>query len=290
MSKKLDQFYTKREIALELCETLKAKLKIELNLDLGKYVFLEPSAGEGAFVSALSQIFKQPKILAIDLDPKSDGIQKQDFLTYLPIAKNIITVGNPPFGKRATLATQFFNHASNFSDYIAFIVPLQFEKWSVQKNLNKDFKLIFSEILDPNSFIFNGKNCSIRCCFQIWTKLDDAKIDLRLKEAPPTTHKNFQMWQYNNTVAARKYFDKQKYKWDFAVVRQGFYDYKHIILQEQELNPKIQYIFFKAVDDKTKLNLKSLDFERLSHKNTTTPGFGKADVVAEYKRRFGEYF
>lgn len=281
MSKELDQFYTKQEVALKLCEIVKRKL------NLNEYTFLEPSAGFGSFVDALRKIFQEPKIEAIDLDPKSFDIKQQDFFSYTPKEQKIITIGNPPFGKRANLAVKFFNHASEFSDYIAFIVPLQFEKWSVQKNLNKDFKLIFSQILEPNSFIFSGKDCSIRCCFQIWTRCD-SDVDLRLKKAPPTTHKSFEMWQYNNTIGARKYFDKQRYKWDFAVVRQGFYDYNHIILQENELNPKIQYIFFKAYDDETIVNLKSLDFESLSRKNTTIPGFGKADVVAEYKRMFDE--
>ena len=281
MSKELDQFYTKQEVALKLCEIVKRKL------NLNEYTFLEPSAGFGSFVDALRKIFQEPKIEAIDLDPKSFDIKQQDFFSYTPKEQKIITIGNPPFGKRANLAVKFFNHASEFSDYIAFIVPLQFEKWSVQKNLNKDFKLIFSQILEPNSFIFSGKDCSIRCCFQIWTRCS-SDVDLRLKKAPPTTHKSFEMWQYNNTIGARKYFDKQRYKWDFAVVRQGFYDYNHIILQENELNPKIQYIFFKAYDDETIVNLKSLDFESLSRKNTTIPGFGKADVVAEYKRMFDE--
>ena len=281
MKNELDQFYTKQEVALELCKILKEKL------NLNKYTFLEPSAGFGSFVNALRKTFKEPKIEAIDLDPKSFDIKQQDFFSYTPKEQKIITIGNPPFGKRATLAIKFFNYASKFSDYIAFIVPLQFEKWSVQKNLNKDFKLIFSQILEPNSFIFSGKDCSIRCCFQIWTRCS-SDVDLRLKKAPPTTHKSFEMWQYNNTIGARKYFDKQRYKWDFAVVRQGFYDYNHIILQENELNPKIQYIFFKAYDDKTIVNLKSLDFESLSRKNTTIPGFGKADVVAEYKKMFDE--
>lgn len=281
MSKELDQFYTKQEVALKLCKILKEKLKINLE----KYTFLEPSAGFGSFVEALKQTFKEPKIEAIDLEPKSFEIKEQDFFTYLPKEQNIITIGNPPFGKRATLATKFFNHASDFSDYIAFIVPLQFEKWSVQKNLNKDFKLIFSQVLEPNSFIFNGKDCHIRCCFQIWTRRP-SKVDLRLKEAPPTTHKDFEMWQYNNTPEAKKYFNKQKYKWNFAVARQGFYDYGHYIMQEDELNPKVQYIFFKANNEQILQNLKSLDFGKLSHKNTTIPGFGKADVIAEYKRIF----
>ena len=32
-------------------------------------------------------------------------------------------------------------------------------------------------------------------------------MDLRLKKAPPTTHKSFEMWQYNNTIGARKYLE-----------------------------------------------------------------------------------
>lgn len=108
MSKELDQFYTKQEVALKLCKILKEKLKI----DLEKYTFLEPSAGFGSFVEALQATFKDPKIETIDLEPKSFDIKKQDFLTFAPKEKNIITIGNPPFGKRATLAMKFFNHAS----------------------------------------------------------------------------------------------------------------------------------------------------------------------------------
>ncbi len=281
MSKELDQFYTKQEVALKLCKIVKEKV----NIDFDKYTFLEPSAGFGSFVNALKDVFTKPQIIALDLDPKSFDITECDFFNFNTTKKHIFTIGNPPFGKRARLAMDFFNHASNFSDYIAFIVPLQFEKWSVQKSLNKDFKLLFSKILDAKSFISNGKDYSVRCCFQIWTKLP-CDVDLRLKEAPPTTHKDFEMWQYNNTPEAKKYFDKQKYKWNFAVARQGFYDYGHFIIQENELNPKVQYIFFKANNEQILQNLKSLDFGKLSHKNTTIPGFGKADVIAEYKRIF----
>ena len=283
MKNALDQFYTKDEVALKLCEIIKAKLKDKLEF----YTFLEPSAGGGAFLKALNKNFKNNEIIALDLEPKAQNIEQCDFFSYYTNAQKIFTIGNPPFGKRADLAIRFFNHASVFSDYIAFIVPLQFEKWSVQKNLNKAFSLIYSQNLEPNSFVFNGKDYALRCCFQIWTRLK-TNTDLRLKQAPATTHKDFEMWQYNNTKEARKYFDKSRYAWDFAVVRQGFYDYTHFIIQEKELNPRVQYIFFKANNDRAMMNLKSLDFETLSKKNTIVPGFGKADVVAMYKRMFDE--
>ena len=283
MKNELNQFYTKDEVALKLCEIIKAKLKDKLEF----YTFLEPSAGGGAFLKALNKNFKNNEIIALDLEPKAQNIEQCDFFSYYTNVQKIFTIGNPPFGKRADLAIRFFNHASVFSDYIAFIVPLQFEKWSVQKNLNNAFSLIYSQNLEPNSFVFNGKDYALRCCFQIWTRLK-TNTDLRLKQAPATTHKDFEMWQYNNTKEARKYFDKSRYAWDFAVVRQGFYDYTHFIIQEKELNPRVQYIFFKANNDRAMMNLKRLDFETLSKKNTIVPGFGKADVVAMYKRMFDE--
>ena len=49
----LDQFYTKDEVALKLCEIIKAKLKDKLEF----YTFLEPSAGGGAFIKALNKSF-----------------------------------------------------------------------------------------------------------------------------------------------------------------------------------------------------------------------------------------
>lgn len=54
MSKELDQFYTKQEVALKLCEIVKIKL------NLNEYIFLEPSAGFGL---KGNKFFKFAKIL-----------------------------------------------------------------------------------------------------------------------------------------------------------------------------------------------------------------------------------
>lgn len=88
------------------------------------------------------------------------------------------------------------------------------------------------------------------------------------------------MWQYNRTKESEKYFD---YNWDFAVLRQGYGDYNRLYTDKSTMDRKKQYIFFKTKDDITLSKLKSIDFNKLSLKNTTTPGFGKADVVEEYK-------
>ena len=73
MENNLDQFYTKTEVALSLTKKLNA-------YNLADYTFLEPSAGTGSFINALNFIFKEPKIIAVDIEPKSSCIIKKDLL------------------------------------------------------------------------------------------------------------------------------------------------------------------------------------------------------------------
>lgn len=135
----LDQFYTMPEIAEKLFSTALTVLGIR---DESEYQFLEPSAGTGSF----SRI--PTHCLAYDLEPKSDGIIRADFLQVdLTGYNHLITIGNPPFGKRAVLAVEFFNKCAERSDAIAMILPNQFNKFLTQKQLNPDFALIYAEPL-----------------------------------------------------------------------------------------------------------------------------------------------
>ncbi len=280
ITKKLDQYYTKETVSLECLKILKNLL--EKHIDFKNQYILEPSAGTGSFIKSYKELFNIPNnfIYAYDIDPKYENIKKCDFLPLDIDNKNFLTIGNPPFGSRSKLAITFFNKCAEISHTIAFIVPLQFQKWSVQKQLNKELKLIYSENLKPDSFYFENKTFKVGCCFQIWTKLEVPINDMRIKEPPKTKHSDFEMYQYNNTEEAKKYFD---YDWDFCVPRQGFYDYKTLITKKEDCKSNVQYIFFKAKNKKILEKLKKLDFETLSKKNTIIPGFGKADVVEEYE-------
>ena len=286
IKKDLDQFYTKPEVAKKCYSIVVGILQ-----DINKIQFIEPAAGTGSFF----ELFPNKQIqynknkyktrLGFDIDPKTNEIKKKDFLTedinthtLLPKHK-VIIVGNPPFGNRSKIAIKFFNRSTEYADTVAFIVPLQFKKWSVHSKLNKEFKLIKEISLDKNSFIFNNKEYGVRCVFQIWTKLPLNYKNLRILTKPQITHIDFEIWQYNNTPGALKYFD---YGWDFAVVRQGYYDYTELITCKEKLNTKRQWIFFKAKNNTILQRLKHLDFTQLSKNNTTIPGFGKADVVKEY--------
>lgn len=163
----LDQFYTKSYIA-KYCYD-----KIFTIYNYNDFInFVEPSAGNGSFFN----LFPNDKRIGMDIDPKADGITKMNFFDfgYLELNsqrdKNVITIGNPPFGRICSLAIKFFNHAAKFSNVIAFIVPKTFKKQSIKNKLNLNFKLILSEDLPSNSFIFNDEEYHVPCCFQIWEK------------------------------------------------------------------------------------------------------------------------
>ena len=281
-AKQLDQFYTAPSVA-KLCTDILLRSLPSLGEDV---TFIEPSAGQGVFYDALTEQGVS-NIKAYDIAPKHDCVEQADFLS-LPdntVASwgdrsTTIIIGNPPFGRRSSLAIDFLNLSAAHSDFIAFIVPVQFRKWSVQSKVDKSLKLVSDTLLREDAFIHNGKPYSVRCCFQIWQRTNK-DVDLRLISPPLIKHDDFEMYQYNATVTAEKALDKE---FDFAVYRQGYKDFTQKFYNKSDLDKKSQWILFKAKSKAALDILLSIDFDRLSKLNTSTYGFGKADVVHEYAR------
>lgn len=287
-SEKLDKYYTKPEIAKLCYENLLALLNKNT---LSDTLFVEPSAGSGTFLDAI----KEDKI-GFDLAPTRNSnheIIKTNFLTdditsHINSKKknHTVFIGNPPFGTKSKLAIEFVNKCLSYSNVVGFILPLQFRKWSVQGKINQNAKLILDLELPENSFAFMGKDYNVRCSFQVWAlpSFETTLPDLRIKTKPLTSHEDFEMYQYNRTQMAEKYFD---YDWDFAVFRQGYLDYSFKAFKKEDCNRKQQWIFFKAKNKEVLNNLLTIDFDKLSKKNIGIPGFGKADVIFEYEEKFG---
>ena len=266
----LDKFYTKPEIA---------KYCIDIFKQYSKGIIIEPSAGNGAFSSQID-------CLAYDIKPEANDIKEQDFFTLDLPSQEFSIIGNPPFGKRSKLAIEFFNYAAKSNaEVIGFILPITFQKWSVQKQLDNNYSLVESIKLIPDAFLLNNKSYSVRCVFQIWVKQPNIFNNIRLFKAPSLTHPDFKLYQYNCTPQAEKYFNED---WDFAVYRQGRKDYTERFYPNQKeiMSRNIQYMFFKAKDNETLTKLKALDFTELSEWNMSTPGFGKADLVMFYNQTY----
>ena len=166
--KEKDQFYT----PMDTCKYCYSKF-IEIINSYGDsedlYTYIEPSAGNGNFLN----ILPKNKRFGFDIEPKIDEIKKQDFLEWQP-KENIkyVTLGNPPFGLRGQLALKFINHASEFSDYVCFILPQLFESdgKGVPRKRVKNLNLIYSEKLNSSFYSPTNVEIKIKCIFQIWSK------------------------------------------------------------------------------------------------------------------------
>lgn len=170
----IDQYYTKPNIALyvwtRFCDFIKNN-----NINIDKYVFIEPSAGSGNFLKLLPY----QKRIGFDILPRSKEVFKFNYFDFKPLTKHIV-IGNPPFGTRGEMALKFINY-STFADIICFILPQGFESngKSSLKNRVKNHKLVYSEKLPLDSFIYpDGKNVSVSTVMQIWLKNIDKFKDI----------------------------------------------------------------------------------------------------------------
>ena len=276
MKPPLDKFHTKPEVAAACFATAAELCRKELG---GARKWIEPAAGRGEFFRLLPPQARTGG----DVAPEWVGIPARDFLLWTPKFSpvRVVAVGNPPFGRRGRDAVAFLNRASELAETVAFILPALFAKYSAQKKIRDDMRLVADVPLDDNSFYTTGGDFQCRCRFQIWTRRETALPDLRLRKAPPVSHPHFEMRQYNNTAAAEKVFHAP---FDFAVPRQGYENYARRETSPEQCERRKQWALFRANHPAALKRLMQMDFHALSRKNTTTPGFGKADVVAEYQR------
>lgn len=169
-AKALDQFYTKPELAKQYVKEVGNYIANEnMNVDL----FVEPSAGGGAFTKAVKNEFPEHKLIAYDIDPQLDDIEKKDFLEKDITEfenKRVVVVGNPPFGKNSSLAIKFFNKSADFANIIAFVLPKTFKKSSVVNKLNDNFHLVKEVEVPYNSFLVLGNEIDVPCVFQLWQR------------------------------------------------------------------------------------------------------------------------
>jgi predicted RNA methylase len=165
-----EQFYTPTDLSLQL--TMKVA---ELIKDFDTRTVIEPAGGTGSFIKAAKSLGAK-KVISFDIEPKSDGVVQADFLNAELTVSNAITISNPPFGRNNSLSIPFFNKAAHHSEYIAFIVPRSWRKWSVINRLDRNFHLIHDEELAIDYVDDFGEmlwqKARLNTCFQIWQRRD----------------------------------------------------------------------------------------------------------------------
>jgi len=262
----VDKFYTNLHIVSECINNFNLFYNIN-NFDL----VIEPSAGSGNFLLNINHENK----IGIDIEPEHESIVKKDFFEYYPetdIYTNILTIGNPPFGRVCSLAIKFFNHAAQFSNVIAFIIPRSFRKESIQNKLDTNFKLIYDIDISNKSNTFDPP-INVKCCFQIWIKNNEKRLIIKRS----IKHKD---WVFLN------YKKDDINKCDFAIRAYGGDCGKIIDANFNTINCKGCHFIKSNINiDKLKSNFNDLDFKH--SKNTARQNsLGKAELVELYTKKY----
>ena len=174
----IDKYYTKPCVVKQCIELVKKYINI-LHNDL----IIEPSAGNGSFIENIKTLSSNYKFY--DLEPEHNEIVKQDFLEfdYKQLKDtNIHIIGNPPFGRQASLAIKFIKKCCLFSNSISFILPKSFKKDSMKKSFDKHYHLIYEIDLLENSFLVNDIESDVPCVFQIWQRKEELREEINKKQ------------------------------------------------------------------------------------------------------------
>jgi len=181
-----DQFYTNPQVAKKCIDSI-----LSMTPNAAEYLWIEPSAGDGAFLHTIPTDFRK---IGIDIDPHADDIIRQDYLAWSPpkISQKIIVFGNPPFGRQSSLAKSFIARSCQFADIIAFILPKSFTKPSMYRAFAPQYHLIHSADLEKKSFLLNKEPYDVPCVFQIWKKMPAPR-----NEDPPIVEIGFKYVKFD---------------------------------------------------------------------------------------------
>ena len=239
-----EQYYTPASLAERLISEVEVLVP-----DLANRTVIEPAGGTGAFIQA-AQNRGVSKFLSFDIEPKHPLVKKANFLEKRIAAENAITISNPPFGRNNSLSIPFFNKAAEHSEYICFIVPRSWRKWSVINRLDRRFHLVADHDIKIDYVDETGqpisKRTSLNTCFQIWQRRSVTRPLIKVED---------------KGLIARCTPEEA----DVALTIFGFGCGK--VRTEFERRPNSTVMFLRVLHPKALEALKSVDFNRFS-KNT----------------------
>ena len=175
-----EQFYTPSQTAHEVLAHV-----ADLVPNLSSKHLLEPAGGTGAFIEAAKD-FGIKKVTSFDIEPHHHQVQLGSFLDQQLKGCDFVTISNPPFGRNNSLSIPFFNHAAPHSEFIAFIVPRSWRKWTVMNKLDRNFQLIRDIDLSINYVDQFGQEINakdrLRTCVQFWARTNTPRPLIQVQD------------------------------------------------------------------------------------------------------------
>lgn len=268
--RQLDQFYTHPDVAKHCADIFFSYLKAN---HITPSWWLEPSVGTGAF---WNQFPENSRRMAIDLSPWPGAPAEtisQDFLTWKPDPSLFLqqgaVMGNPPFGKNASLAVQFFNHAASLPiDHMAWVLPRTFSKHLFQNRLSRMFDLVQESILEPQSFIFENEAYAVPTVFQIWKR---RKNGLRPLHKDLKTHPHFHFLNKQKALSRPHAFSFQRVGVKAGLLSKNFKE-----------KAEASHYFIEPTHHKTFDILQNIDWNIVKHCTAGNPSIGKGELIRLY--------
>lgn len=237
-----------------------------------------PGAGVGTYVNALIQEGVSPEnIVAVELEPayyelgsalfERFGVRYvlADFLGWQPDMRFDVIVGNPPYGKNASLAVKFLNKAIELTDHVSYVLPRTFRKPSILNRVHENFHLV--EDVDTPDETFGG---TIITCRQKWEKREEKRERIQTYTQHPDL-------QFVSKAESNIFVGRVGAGPAGKVLTK---DYDHLTEQH----------YFLRVEHSVMERLKSLesDFKRLARAATVgTPSLSKHELISTYVDKFG---
>ena len=285
---KLDQFYTRHEVAKDCWDMMVPTVTKLSGAAAADLFFVEPSAGDGAFFN----LMPADKRLGVDIEPRGDGIQERDFLRYPYLEPGhdrrlTVAVGNPPYGHRGKVAKEFMRVALYFADTIAFILPVSFNGFTMQTDIQSNLRLVLSHPLPAKSFRHpDGKAYAIQSAFQIWSVLSN-QTDERHRSPQRMTHPDFKIYYvHSKRPQTFRHLDAD---FDFATPDKQYLCKNRRETDKAAMDSKLHWILLKAKNQVVLDRLLALDYHEVAMLDSTVfATLTKYKVVMAYERLYGD--
>jgi hypothetical protein len=228
------------------------------------------------------EFLPQGRTTAIDIEPRHPEVARHDFFDWRPpnsaSSPYVLTVGNPPFGARGSLAMRFMNHACSFSDIVAFILPRSFKKHTFITRIDSSFHCV--DQADCSDFRRpDGSTAQISCVFQLWQRRPFKRVQIALESKHPdfeVKHFHLSRTSQDSILAARSYFD-------FAIPQVG----SRFTTRSLHDISKGSYWFVRENISGLRKVFDQLDYSFVDGMNTAHRSLSIKDIVLAYKNAVG---
>ena len=293
-----EQYYTRHDV-VDLCieEVMK-------HIDIKDRLILEPAGGTGEFIKGLQRKGIQgSKILSCDIQPLHPAVIEANYIEDdpafhgKPLSEHtgLVSITNPPFGRASSLAKKFFNKAALNHDYICYLVPKAWLKWSTINSLHENFHLVSSIDLPQNCFYLPDdqkpkKKDVLNTVFQVWERRDTKREKISIPDHN-LVEKIIPVMKEEKTIKEGKekivkrpdYVDGA----NFQMIVFGHSCGQCAEINKPRVDAKTTTMYFKIEDDMVKEALKNIDYSKYYNNVSYVQALSLQEINHELNKKFG---